>query len=130
MKEYEVIVAPTIFDERGCLSFVEVGKILDFNLKRAYWLYNIKKKRGGHAHKKLKQFIFCIHGAVDFILDNGKYKEVVTLDSPNKGLLISKPLWREINNFKNDACIVVLTSDLYDEDDYIRSYEEFIKFIG
>jgi hypothetical protein len=63
-------------------------------------------------------------------LDNGKYKEVVTLDSPNKGLLISKPLWREINNFKNDACIVVLTSDLYDEDDYIRSYEEFIKFIG
>jgi len=129
MKEYKVINVPTIFDERGSLSFVEIGQILDFTVKRAYWLYDIKRKRGGHAHKKLKQFIFCIHGSVDFVLDNGKNKEIAKLDSPSKGLLINEPLWREINNFKNDSCVVVLASDVYDEDDYIRSYDEFIKFI-
>ncbi|MEM6339355.1 MAG: WxcM-like domain-containing protein, partial [Pseudomonadota bacterium] len=97
-------------------------------INRVYWLYDINQDRGAHAHKELKQFIFCARGSVDLILDDGKNRETVTLDSADKGILIEKPLWREITNFKNNPSIIVLASDLYDEKDYIRSYEEFKKW--
>jgi len=115
-------------DERGGLSFAECGQLLDFTIKRAYWLYDIKDTRGGHAHKQLKQLIFCAHGTVDFILDDAVSSEVIKLDSPNKGLIINQTIWREIKNFSQDAAVIVLASDIYDETDYIRSYEEFKKW--
>lgn len=128
IKGYKLIQTTTIKDARGSLSFVEVGKIIKFPINRVYWLYDINQDRGAHAHKELKQFIFCARGSVDLILDDGKNRETVTLDSADKGILIEKPLWREITNFKNNPSIIVLASDLYDEKDYIRSYEEFKKW--
>lgn len=128
MNEYKIVDIPAIVDERGSLSFVELGGLLDFEIKRAYWLYDTKKERGAHAHKKLKQFIFCSSGSLEFILDNGINRETVKLDMPNKGLIIQGPLWREVGNFKNNPCVVILASDIYNESDYIRSYQEFIKW--
>ncbi|WP_341788158.1 FdtA/QdtA family cupin domain-containing protein [Rickettsia endosymbiont of Lasioglossum villosulum] len=122
---YKLIEIPRFDDDRGSLSFVELGQILDFPIHRVYWLYNLKKDRGGHAHKNLKQFIFCTHGLVDFVLDDGEYKTTITLDAPNKGLYILKPLWREITNIKNNPQVIICASENYQESDYIRSYEEF-----
>ncbi|HJD61478.1 MAG TPA: FdtA/QdtA family cupin domain-containing protein [Rickettsia endosymbiont of Columbicola hoogstraali] len=122
---YKLIEIPRFDDDRGSLSFVELGQILDFSIHRVYWLYNLKKDRGGHAHKNLKQFIFCTHGSVDFVLDDGEYKTTITLDAPNKGLYILKPLWREITNIKNNPQVIICASENYQKSDYIRSYEEF-----
>lgn len=122
---YKLVQIPCFADDRGSLSFVELGQILEFPIKRVYWLYDFKKNRGGHAHKELKQLVFCTHGSVDFILDDGKNRQSITLDSPDKGLYIIKPLWREVVNFKNNPQVIVLASDIYQETDYIKSYEEF-----
>jgi dTDP-4-dehydrorhamnose 3,5-epimerase-like enzyme len=125
---YKVVEVPSVIDERGSLSFIELGQLVNFVFKRAYWLYNIKTERGFHCHKELKQFIFCIHGSVDCILDDAKSRITVKLDSPNKGLILDQPLWREMKNFSNNTCVIVLASDIYHEKDYIRSYEEFKKW--
>lgn len=122
---YKTVETPSIIDERGTISFIQLGQLLDFAVNRVYWLYDLKSTRGGHAHKKLKQFIFCAHGSVDFVLDDAENRKVITLDSPNKGLIIDKPIWREVKNFSHDAAVIILASDIYDEHDYIRSYEEF-----
>jgi len=122
---YKTVQIPSITDERGAISFVQLGQLLDFPITRVYWLYDLNSTRGGHAHKQLKQFIFCSHGSVDFVLDDTKNRETIRLDSPNKGLIIDKPIWREVKNFSSDAAVIILASDLYDENDYIRSYEEF-----
>ena len=121
----QLIKIPTFTDDRGSLSYVEFEQILDFTIKRVYWLYNLKKDRGGHAHKELKQFIFCPSGSVDIKLDDGQKSQLFKLNTPAKGLHITKPLWREITNFQNNPQVVVLASDLYKEEDYIKSYEEF-----
>lgn len=125
---YRLVQIPKIVDDRGCLSFVQYEQLLDFVVKRVYWLYNIKKDRGGHAHKTLQQFIFCAHGSVDLSLDDGTDQVVVKLDSPDTGLIIDEPLWRDVKNFSHDAVLVSLASEIYDENDYIRSYKEFKKW--
>ncbi|MBN8512274.1 MAG: FdtA/QdtA family cupin domain-containing protein [Rickettsiales bacterium] len=122
---YKLVQIPSTGDERGQLSFVEYGQVLDFQVNRVYWLYDLKKERGAHAHKKLKQFMFCSNGSLDLVLSDGENSVTISLDSPNKGIIISKPLWRDITNFKNNPCLVVLASNKYDESDYIRSFEEF-----
>lgn len=125
---YKVIKIPSFIDDRGALSFVEYDQFLEFIVKRVYWLYDIKHNRGAHAHKTLKQFIFCTHGSVELVLDDSIKRESVILDAPNIGVSITKPLWREIINFKNDPQVIILASDLYQEDDYIKSYDEFKKW--
>ncbi len=122
---YKLIEIPSFIDERGGLSFVECGQLLPFAVRRVYWLYDFKKARGGHAHKKLQQFIFCTHGNIDILLDNGRDHNCITLNSPNQGLYIYEPLWREMSRFENDPQLVVLASNLYQEEDYINSYEDF-----
>lgn len=125
---YKIIDIPTIIDDRGSLSFVEYEQVLPFVVKRVYWLYDLKKVRGAHAHKELKQFIFCTHGSIELVLDDSIKRESIILDSPNKGVSITKALWREIINFKNDPQLVILASEIYTEEDYIKSYEEFKKW--
>ncbi|MDC0864838.1 FdtA/QdtA family cupin domain-containing protein [Rickettsiaceae bacterium] len=122
---YKIVQIPSFSDDRGTLSFAEYGDIVDFQINRVYWLYDLKKERGAHAHKSLKQFIFCLHGSLDIVLDDGSQSETVSLNSPNIGVAINEPLWRDITNFKDNPCLVVLASGRYDESDYIRSYEEF-----
>ncbi len=118
-------------DERGSLVALEGNKNIPFDIKRIYYIYGTKERtiRGKHAHKDLKQIIICIHGSCTFLLDNGTTKEYVKLDSPNQGLLIKDIIWREMHYFSKDCVLVVLANKPYDEDDYLRDYNEFLNFI-
>lgn len=118
-------------DERGSLVAVEVGmdKAVPFDIKRVYYIYHTEKKvsRGYHAHKKLKQVAICVAGKCRMVLDDGKKREEVWLDSPTKGLVIEDMTWREMHDFSDDCVLLVLASEHYDETDYIRDYAEFLK---
>ncbi|KAA3622998.1 MAG: WxcM-like domain-containing protein [Flavobacterium sp.] len=113
-------------DGRGNLSVIEKD-VLPFTIKRVYYLYDVPSdsSRGGHAHKELKQFVIALSGSFDVVLDNGSTRRSFTLNRPNKGLLIPSGVWRELENFSAGAVCLSLVSDYYDEDDYIRDYNEF-----
>ena len=123
----------TIQDERGALSFFEIGqnKQVPFAVKRVYYLFNLnEKERGFHAHKELQQLIICVSGSCSMVLDDGKERKIVELSKPNQGLLIDKMIWREICNIAPNTVIVVLASEYYDESDYIRNYDEFLNTVS
>jgi dTDP-4-dehydrorhamnose 3,5-epimerase-like enzyme len=86
-------------------------------------------RRGFHAHKCLKQMLICVHGSCKILLDDGSEKQEVLLDKPNKGLIIESNIWREMFDFSEDAVLMVVASELYDESDYIRNYDDFIAYI-
>ena len=117
-------------DSAGNLTVVENFKEIPFEMKRIYYLYDIPggEERGGHAHKKLFQFIIAAGGSFDVIIDDGKEKRTVTLNRPYYGLLIVPGIWRELNNFSAGATCLVLASEKYDEADYIRNYDEFLNY--
>lgn len=117
--------------ENGSLSFFESNKDIPFDIKRIYYTYNVKTdvSRGKHAHKKLKQVIWCPYGEIEIILDNGKSKKSYLLDSPEKGLLLLDGSWRDIYWRKENSILCVAVSDYYDENDYIRDYDEFLKYV-
>lgn len=114
---------------RGNISVVENGITVPFDVKRVYYLYDVPggESRGGHAHKKLQQFIVAASGSFDVILDDGELKRTFTLNRPYQGLLVVPGIWREINNFSSGSVCLVLASTGYDEEDYIRDYEVFKK---
>ena len=126
----EIIDIPKIENALGNIAVIENGSI-PFDIKRCYYLYDIPSatKRGGHAHKNLQQVLIALSGSFDVVLKDGKNKEVVTLNSPNKGLLINSNIWREIENFSSGAVCLVLASEVYDEDDYIRSYKAYLNYL-
>lgn len=118
-------------DDRGQLVALEEMKDIPFKIKRVYFMYDTIKdvRRGFHAHKQLEQILICIHGSCKILLDNGKEKKVVPLEKPYEGLYVANNMWREMYDFSSDAVLLVLASELYDESDYIRNYDEFIKFV-
>lgn len=118
-------------DERGQLVAIEQFKHIPFKIKRVYYIYDTKEgiRRGFHAHKSLEQILICVKGNCKILLDDGKEKETVLLDKPNEGLYISNNIWREMFDFSPDAVLLVLASELYDENDYIRDYDKFLKFL-
>lgn len=118
-------------DDRGMLVALEEGKEIPFDVKRVYYMYDTVEgvRRGFHAHKCLEQILICVHGSCKILLDNGKEKEIVSLDTPYEGLYISNDMWREMYDFSPDAVLMVLASELYDEADYIRDYDEFLKYV-
>lgn len=119
-------------DERGSLVALEEGKEIPFSIKRVYYMYNTLEnvRRGFHAHKKLEQILICISGECKILLDNGEEKEVVILNKKNEGIYISSNIWREMFDFSEDAILLVLASELYDESDYIRNYNDYLKYIN
>ncbi len=119
-------------DDRGQLVALEEMKDIPFEIKRVYYMYDTGEgvRRGFHAHKKLEQILICIHGSCKILLDNGVEKEEVLLDKPFEGLYIANDTWREMFDFSPDAVLMVLASEYYDEADYIRDYDEFLKYIG
>ena len=119
-------------DERGSLVELEEYSDIPFEIKRVYYMYDTKKgvHRGFHAHKKLEQILICIHGTCDVLLDNGKQKKIVSLEKPYEGLYVPNNMWREMYNFSKDAVLMVLASEPYIEEDYIRDYDEFLKFVN
>ena len=118
-------------DERGMLVALEELKDIPFKIKRVYFMYGTKQNihRGFHAHKRLEQILICIHGSCKVKLDNGKEKKLVSLEKPYEGLYISSNIWHEMYDFSIDAVLLVLASDFYYEEDYIRNYLNYLLII-
>ena len=116
-------------DGRGSLIALEGNKSVPFDIKRVYYIFDTKQgvSRGFHAHRNLKQVAVCVIGSCRFILDNGNQRDEVVLDKSTTGLLIDNLIWREIYDFSPDCVLMVLASKHYDENDYIRSYSDFLK---
>ncbi len=119
-------------DSRGSLIALEEGENVPFKIKRVYYMFDTKHgvTRGFHAHKKLKQLAIPMKGSCRFLLDDGNDKVEVLLDDPSKGLLIDSFIWREMFDFTKDCVLMILADSLYDESDYIRDYEEFLKRVA
>ena len=119
-------------DDRGMLVALEENKEIPFKIKRIYYLFDTLSdvRRGFHAHKNLKQILICVSGSCKIHLDNGFEIEEIILDNPTEGIFIDNNIWREMYDFSDNAVLLVLASELYDESDYIRNYNEFKKFIG
>lgn len=127
----QLINLPKITDPtRGSLTVVENGKQVPFDIKRAYWTYDVPagEWRGGHAHKKQRELILAVSGCFTLSLDDGKEKKHVLLNHPYQAILIEDGVWRELHDFSSGAVCLVLTDDFYDEDDYIRDYQEFQEY--
>ena len=118
-------------DERGSLIALEGNKSVPFDIKRVYYIFDTKEgvSRGFHAHLNLKQVAVCVTGSCRFVLDNGRQREEVVLDKSTIGLLINDLTWREMYDFSPDCVLMVLASEYYDESDYIRDYNEFLKTV-
>ena len=130
IENIQLIDIPKISDPdgRGNLSVIEKDK-LPFKIKRVYYLYDVPSDsfRGGHAHIEQQEFLIALSGSFDVTIDNGKDKKKITLNKPNKGLLIPTGIWRELENFSSGAICLVLSSGEFMEEDYIREYPEFLK---
>ena len=119
-------------DERGSLVALEQMKSIPFEVKRVYFMYDTEKGyvRGCHAHKNLEQVLVCVHGSCMIKLDDGTETRIIRLDNPNEGLYIGSMIWREMSEFSDGSVLLAIASELYDEDDYIRDYDEFILLVG
>lgn len=122
----QLIEIPKIEDRRGHLSFIEKD-IIPFEMKRVYYLYDVPSGayRGGHAHKEQEAFLIALSGSFDVILKDGKNERKIMLNKPDQGLLIPTGIWREIENFSSGSVCLVLASDVFDENDYIRNFKTF-----
>ncbi len=132
MSLIKLIDLPSLGDERGSLVAIEGNKNVPFNIKRVYYIFGTQKNiaRGFHAHKELNQVAVCISGKCRMLLDNGNTKENVWMDSATKGVLIEDMVWHEMHDFSDDCVLLVLASAHYDESDYIRNYDDFLKQKG
>ena len=118
-------------DDRGMLVALEEFNDIPFEIKRVYYMYDTIDgvRRGLHAHKSLEQILICIHGSCKILLDNGREKKIVSLERPYEGLYVPNNMWREMYDFSKDAVLMVLASEVYKEDDYIRYYDTFLQMI-
>lgn len=125
--DIKLIDIPKINDVRGNLAVIE-GDILPFKIKRVYYLFDVPSNayRGGHAHQEQLEFLVALSGSFEVILNNGTSKQSVMLNKPDKGLLIPKRVWRELENFSSGAVCLVIASGEFDESDYIRDYDAFL----
>lgn len=131
MSLVKLIDLPNLGDERGGLVAIESNQSIPFKVKRLYYIFStLNKARGFHAHIALKQIAICIKGSCRFILDNGCIKDEIILNSPLKGLYIESLIWREIYDFSEDCVLLVLANNHYDENDYIRNYQNFLKEVN
>lgn len=120
-----------IGNEQGWLVSLEEGANIPFSIKRVYYIFGTASdiKRGMHAHHNLEQVVVCVAGRCTFSVDDGVQKRVLDLNSPGKGLHIKGMIWREMTEFSSDCVLMVLASEKYDPDDYIRNYEEFAQVV-
>jgi dTDP-4-dehydrorhamnose 3,5-epimerase-like enzyme len=127
--QVKLIEFSAITDGRGSLISLEELKNVPFVIRRVYYMYGMEasQERGKHAHKELEQLIICLFGGCTIILDDGRDRQTVNLDNPSKGLYIEKNIWREMKNFSEKCVLLVLASEYYHENDYIRDYGEFRK---
>ena len=128
----KIIELPKIADPRGNLTVAEGLGNVPFEIKRAYWVYDVPggESRGGHAHKKLRQFVVAMSGSFHVTLDDGHERRTVLLNHPYQGLIIETNIWRTLDDFSSGAVCLVLASEHYEEEDYIYDYDEFLSYIG
>lgn len=131
LSKCKIIELPKITDVRGNLTFIEQNNHVPFEIKRVYYLYDVPggESRGGHAHKQLQQFIIAAMGSFDVILDDGFEKKRFHLNRSYYGLYIPRMVWRELDNFSSGSVCLVLASELYEQDDYIRDNEIFRRMV-
>lgn len=127
----KIIDLTKITDPRGNLTVVQQMEDIPFNIARAYWVYDVPagECRGGHAHKSLQQFVIAVSGSFEVTLDNGREKKKYLLNHPYQGLLINTATWRTLDDFSSGAVCLVLASEPFSEDDYIRDYDEFLQYV-
>ncbi|WP_395061958.1 sugar 3,4-ketoisomerase [Flavobacterium sp.] len=126
----ELISIPKIEDYRGNIAIIE-NDVIPFVIKRVYYLFDVPSSahRGGHSHKEQLEFLIPLSGSFDVVLKDGTAEKKVTLNKPDKGLLITTNIWRELENFSSGSVCLVLASDVFNEEDYIRNYDEFLAFL-
>mgnify|MGYP002512312096 CR=1 FL=1 len=130
MKQPEILALPKYLDERGNLSVIEKMKEIPFKIERAYWIYDVPggESRGAHAHIKDQQFLIAVSGAFEVFVDDGINSKVFTLNRPYYGLLVPPGIWSAEQEFSSGSVCLVLTDNGYDASDYIRDYDEFLKY--
>ena len=130
IRNSQIIDLPKILDRRGNLSIIEQYKNIPFKIARTYWIYDVPggEKRGGHAYRENEEFIVALSGSFDVVLDDGKNREVFSLNRSYYGLYIPGGLWREMNNFSTNSLALVLASTPYNAEDYIYDYQAFLSF--
>ena len=130
--EAKIINLPRIEDPRGNLSFIEEEKHVPFKIERTYWIYDVPggQVRGGHAFKEQQELIVALSGSFDVMIDDGEVKHTFSLNRSYYGLYIPAGLWRQMQNFSTNSLAMVLSSTLFSETDYIREYNDFLKYKG
>ena len=123
---------PKITDPRGNLTVAQAHTDVPFSIKRAYWVYDVPagECRGGHAHKLCKEVLIALSGSFHVTVDNGEEQKTVLLNHPYQGLLIDTDVWRTLDDFSSGAVCLVLASEPFDEDDYIREYDDFLRYLS
>lgn len=128
VNECRIIDLPTYEDERGALSVLEQGDTVPFDISRAFYIYDVPAgaSRGEHAHRRTEQFFIAVAGDVDIRLDDGQLEEEHHLSDATTGLYVPAGIWGTMSDFSDDAILLVLASEPYDEDEYIRDYGEYL----
>ena len=127
--ECRLVDFPKVADPRGNLTFIEGSRHLPFDIRRVYYLYDVPtaESRGAHAHRRLQQVVICLSGSFDVSVDDGRDNALVHLNRPWSGLYVPPMIWAAEVNFDAGSVCLVLASELYDENDYIRDYDEFLR---
>ena len=128
IEKCKIINLPKITDSRGNLTFIEGNQHIPFAIQRVYYLYDVPggAERGGHAHRALSQLIIAMSGSFDVILDEGGEKRRFHLNRSYQGLYVCPMMWRELDNFSSGSVCMVLASNIYEESDYYRNYDQYI----
>ncbi|WP_320814063.1 FdtA/QdtA family cupin domain-containing protein [Flavobacterium sp.] len=128
ISDCKLLQIPKIEDPRGNLSVIE-NDVIPFPINRVYYLYDVPSaaERGGHSHIEQQEFLIALSGSFDVILNDGNEQKTVTLNKPFEGLLITNGIWRELKNFSSGSVCLVIASDVFKEEDYIRGFEDFLK---
>jgi dTDP-4-dehydrorhamnose 3,5-epimerase-like enzyme len=132
VEDCRTIEIRTVLDHRGSICFVEAQQDIDFEIRRVYLTFDIPARatRAGHAHRELKELYIAASGSFDVLLKDTVRTRRLTLNRPNEALLVPSGIWRELENFSKNACLVVLASELFDEADYIREWPDYMDYVG
>jgi dTDP-4-dehydrorhamnose 3,5-epimerase-like enzyme len=127
LEDCRIIDLPRIPDARGSLTFLEGHRHIPFEIERTYWIYDVPggQIRGGHAYRRLEEFVISLSGSFDVVVDDGHHQATFTLNRSYRGLYLPRLVWRHIENFSTNAVCMILASAHYDESDYIRDYRDF-----
>ena len=131
MSKHHLINFPKIIDPRGNLTVAEQKEHVPFDIQRVYWTYDVPsgESRGGHAHRECEEVIIAVSGSFDVTLDFGDHRQTYHLNHPYQGLYVGTGIWRTLDDFSSGSVCLVLASQLFDEEDYIREYDEYLEYI-